>query len=85
MLPFTGGKLGIIFMTETTLLVFENFLEDFMVEPHHHIGIHLDEAAVAIPCESGIAGNLGQRLHRFVIQAEIENRIHHAGHGGARA
>ncbi len=72
-------------MAEPALLVFENFLEQLMVETHDDIGIHLDEAAIAVPGETGVARIVAQRLHRAVVEAEIEHRVHHARHGGTRA
>ena len=47
---------------------------------HHHAAVHLDEATVAVVREAGIRGARGEPLYGLVIQAEIQNRIHHAGH-----
>ena len=38
------------------LLVLEDLLEDLVVEPEHDVGIHLDEAAVAVIGEARVAG-----------------------------
>eukprot|EP01036_Dinobryon_divergens_P058390 gene58390-77908_t len=62
----------------------ERFLEQAVVDPEHHVRIHLDEAAIAVPGEAGIARVVPECLDGVVVQAEIENGIHHAGHGGAR-
>ena len=32
-----------------------------------------------------VVGQLGQALHRHVVQAQVQDGIHHAGHGSARA
>src|SRR5690606_7688409 len=84
-LPFDGGKVGIVFVAVAGLLVLEDFLEDLVVETHDDIGIHLDEAPVTVPGKARITCVVAERLHRFVVEAEIEDRIHHARHGGARA
>ncbi len=84
MLPLVGGQFRIVFVAEAALLVLKDFLEDFMVKTHDDVGIHLDEAAIAIPCKTGVAGILAERLHRLVIETQIEDGIHHAGHGGTR-
>ena len=42
-------------MAQPGLLVFENFLENLMIEPHDHIAIHLDKAAVAVEGETFVA------------------------------
>ena len=47
------------------------------------VAVHLNKTAVAVPSETGIAGSLGKGCNTLVIQAEIQNRIHHAGHGFA--
>ena len=51
----------------------------------HHIRIHSDETAVAIEGKASVAREFRETFNRFVIQAEVQNRIHHAGHRGARA
>ena len=47
---------------------------------HHHAAVHLDEATVAVVREAWIRSALGEPLYGLVIQAEVQNRIHHAGH-----
>ena len=49
--------------------------------------VHGDEAPVGVEGEALVAGLLGQPLDRFVVEAQVEDRVHHAGHGelGARA
>ena len=49
------------------------------------VAVHLDEAAVAVPREAGVAGLGGQRLDRLVVETEVEDRVHHAGHRVAGA
>ena len=56
-----------------------------VVEAEHHVGIHGDEAPVAVIGEAPVAGFLGQRRDRHVVEAEIEHGVHHARHRGARA
>ena len=41
---------------------------------------HLDQAAVEIKGKALILSKLCHAFHRFVIQANIEHRIHHARH-----
>ena len=56
-----------------------------MVHAQHHVGIHLDEAAITVIGEAGVAGQPGQAFGGRSVQAQIEHRIHHAGHGDAGA
>ena len=52
---------------------------------HHNVSIHLDETAVAVVGKTVVAGQAGQPFDRGIIEAEVENGIHHARHGIARA
>ena len=54
---------------------------------HDNIAEHLDEATVGVHDETFVAGFLDQCFACFGIQAQIEDRVHHAGHGdgGTRA
>ena len=49
--------------------------------------VHGDEAPVRVEGEALVAGLLGQAFDRFVVEAQVEDGVHHAGHGelGARA
>ena len=55
--------------------------------PSDHVAEHLHEAAVGVVGEARVAARVGQALDRLVVQAEVEDRVHHAGHRdrGARA
>ena len=46
---------------------------------------HLHEAAVGVPGEALVAGLPREALDRLVVQAQVEDRVHHAGHRLARA
>src|SRR5437764_13543754 len=50
----------------------------------HHVSVHLYEAAERIKCKPRIAAPLGQPLYAEIVQAEVENCLHHAGHGDGR-
>ena len=52
---------------------------------HHHVGEHLDEPAVGVIDKTGVVGQLDQALGHRVVDAQVEDGIHHAGHGGAGA
>ena len=63
----------------------DELLEVLLADLHHDVGEHLDEAAVAVPCPARVAALLGERLHHRLVQAEVEDRVHHARHRRARA
>jgi hypothetical protein len=67
------------------LTLVEDFLEMMVTHAQHHVGIHGDETAIGIVGEARVAGLLRQRYQGFVVEAEVEHRIHHPGHGCARA
>ena len=52
---------------------------------HHHVREHLDEAAIAVPRPAGIAGLGGDDVDHIFIQTQVQDGIHHAGHGSAGA
>ena len=72
------GEKAIVFLDN-----FQRFFECIMIQLEHHVGIHLDEAAIAVPGETLVAGGIGQTFHGFVVQTEIEHGVHHARHRGA--
>ena len=79
-----GFQIGIVLVAFVFFLLIEDFLERAMLQPQHHVGIHLDEAAIAVIGEARIAGELGKAFGRRRIEAEVQHRIHHARHGHAR-
>ena len=54
-------------------------------DAQHHVAVHGDEAAVAVVGEAFVAGLARDRLGGFVVEAEVEDRVHHARHRGAAA
>ena len=46
-----------------------------------HLAVHLNETAVAVPRETFVAGFLGDGRHGLVGDTEVEDGVHHAGHG----
>ena len=55
------------------------------LEAEHDVAVHLHEAAVAVPGEALVAGLLDQALTVVVVQADVEDGVHHAGHRDAGA
>ena len=58
-------------------------LKILLADFHNDVGIHLDESAIAVPRPAGISGFCSQRVDNGLIQAQVQNRVHHAGHGRA--
>ena len=83
--PVVAGQIGVERVALAVLEGIEDVLEMMMLEAEHDIGIHGDEAAIAVIGEAAIARHFGERFHRLVVEAEIEHGIHHARHRGAAA
>ena len=67
------------------LLGVEDFVERGLRNLQHDVAEHLNQPAVGIVGKARIVAALGQGFDALIVQAEIENRIHHAGHGKLRA
>ena len=83
--PVVGLEIGVHLDAEVFLLELQRLLEIVMPDIEHDVGVHLDEAAIAVPGEALVARRLAKAQHGAVVQAEIEHGIHHAGHRGASA
>ena len=81
--PVLGGESGIEAEGFLILVFSQNVLELVMLDAEHDIGIHVDEAAIAVIGETAVLGALGQSFDGRIIEAEIEDGIHHAGHRGS--
>ena len=90
-----GGEGGVLDVALVLLVLefFDDGLERLMVlafallHAEHDVAVHLDEAAVAIPGEAGVVGGLLEGDDGLVVEAEVQDGVHHARHGvaGARA
>ena len=60
------------------------FVEDVVELLHRHIQCHLaehlQEAPVGIVSKARIAAALGEPFDALVVQAEVQNRVHHPRH-----
>ncbi|MNE10443.1 hypothetical protein D3C80_1031590 [compost metagenome] len=83
--PVLGGQLGVDRDAQTILVVVQNLFELIVADAQHHIGIHGDETTIAVEGETAVAGQLGQTFDRFVVQAQVQHRVHHPRHRGPRA
>ena len=59
----------------------ERILEKLPLDPFGDRPVHHDKPTVHVECEPAVGGRLGQPLNRLVVQPEVEDRFHHAGHG----
>ena len=80
-LQIFGGQVGVELRFHLLFAAVEHMVEIVLFDVEHHVAEHLDEAAVAIVGEPRIAALALQRQYGLIVQAEVEDGIHHAGHG----
>ena len=83
--PVVRRQVGVEHVTLALLVFFQDLLEVVMLDAQHDVRIHGDEAPVAVVGEAPVLRTAGDRVDRHVVEAEIEHRVHHPGHRGARA
>ncbi len=76
-----GVELGLLLV----LLGIENLFEDRFLDVEHDVAEHLNQPAIGVVGEARVVGAFGQGFDALVVEAEVEDRIHHAGHGKLRA
>ena len=74
------GQVSIIFCTLGFLDFVQNTFKDLFAHLHNDIGEHLDKPTVRIVSKPRIAGFLCKAFDRNIIQAKVQNGIHHARH-----
>ncbi len=60
-------------------------LELMLRHAEHHVAVHREQAAVAVAQEARVHAAADLGLDDRVVQAQIEDGVHHARHGGRRA
>ena len=83
--PMVGRQSGVFVDAGVELGVLDDLLEAMMVDAEDDGAVHLDEAAIAVPGEAGVAACLFEPGDGGVVEAEVEHGVHHAGHGDAGA
>jgi len=63
----------------------QNLLKFALGNLHHDVGEHLDEAAVGVVGEPLVLREVRKPHDGHVVQAQVQNRVHHAGQRRARA
>ena len=84
-LQLLGGKLVVQLHPGPRLMLRQPRLKGFGRQFQHHFGIDLDETAVGVPGRAVVAHHRPQPRHNPVIDAQIEDGVHHPRHGDAGA
>ena len=84
-LEVVGRHVEVARVALVRLKLVEDVGELVAVDVLDRLAEHLNETAVGVPGETLVAGLRGQALDRFVVEADVEDRLHHSGHGELRA
>ncbi len=76
-----GGQAGVGRDAPGLLLGVQRVGEPRAVDVEHRLAEHLDQSAVGVPREARVAGERGEALDRAVVQADVQDGLHHARHG----
>ena len=85
--PVRGHEVRVLGNATRLLELVQQVVERALADFQHDVAVHLKEPSVGIEGEAPIATGTGQPFDAAVVQTQVENRVHHAGHGelGARA
>ena len=84
-LEVVGVEFGVEFDALLLFHLVDELFEIFLADFHDDIGVHLNEAAVAVVSKTGVARLFGESDDDFVVETEVEDGVHHAGHRSACA
>ena len=74
------GEVGVVLDAGRHPLRRQDLLELGVAHPEYDVAIHLDEAAIGVVREARLAARLREAVHRAVVEAEVEDRLHHPRH-----
>ena len=85
MLEVVGRHVEVARVALVRLKLVEDVGELVAVDVLDRLAEHLNETAVGVPGETLVAGLRRKALDGFVVEADVEDRFHHSGHGELRA
>mmetsp|Transcript_27480 Transcript_27480/g.51495 ORF Transcript_27480/g.51495 Transcript_27480/m.51495 type:complete len:381 (+) Transcript_27480:1733-2875(+) len=78
-------ELMVLLHASLLLGTFQELLKVMELDPQHHVRVHLNEAPIAVKGKTPISRLFGQSLCRGIVEAQVQDSVHHARHGGAGA
>ena len=81
LLQVLGRKLGVNADAGNQAGLGQGVFEQVGVDAHDDVGEHLDKAAIAVPGKARVLRLGDEALDGIVVEAQVEHRVHHAGHG----
>src|SRR5438445_587758 len=85
LLELLWPELGVGLHAGGALLRLERVLELLRVDAKDDPAEHRHEPPVSVVCEALVLRELRERRARFVVEAEVQDRVHHPGHAHRRA
>ena len=80
-LEVVDGQVGVAGVLAVGVLAgLERLVEALRLHVHDDPAEHLDEAAVGVPAEALVAGELDQPGEGLLVEPEVEDGVHHPGH-----
>ncbi len=76
-----GRQLRVVFHLAPAAGLLQNIFEKVVLNFHDDAAEHLNQPAVGIENKPFVAGQGDHALDCFVVQPDIQHRIHHTGHG----
>ena len=83
LLQVVSGQLNVLRYALLSLHRVDELLEVLLADFHNDVGIHLDKSSVAVISPARVAGLLSHNFNNVLVEAEVEDGIHHARHGCA--
>ena len=80
-LQILGSQVSVGLVALLFLHLVDLDFEEALGDHHDDVCEHLHEAAVAVVSKAGVTGLLGQALNSLIVQAQVQDGVHHAGHG----
>ncbi len=80
-LQVISGQVTVELYAPLFLELVQNVFELALLDFHYHVREHGDETTISIVGEVLVIGQLCQTLYGHVVQTQVQDGIHHAGHG----
>ena len=81
LLQVLSRKLGVDAHAGNQTGLGQDILEQVGIDAHDDVGEHLDKATIAVPGKARVLRLGDESLDGIVVEAQVEDRVHHAGHG----